>query len=193
MQKASSRATLLALPLLAAVALVAAGCGGGNKALTTTKATTTKSAAKASSKSYALTATLSSAQAAPKARDAAAGAGTFSATITLKGKTGTLAWHLRFTHLSGPATAAHVHLGRPGTAGPIAIPLCAPCKANSHGSFTGPIGGNLRLLHALLGGAAYVNVHTRLNPQGEIRGQIKASPTSRSAGGTGGTTTSSGY
>ncbi len=97
--------------------------------------------------------------------------------------------------MSGPATAAHVHLGPPGTAGPIAIPLCAPCKANSHGSFTGPIGGNVRLLHALLGGAAYVNVHTRLNPQGEIRGQIKATPTSGSAGGTttGGTTTSSGY
>jgi hypothetical protein len=102
---------------------------------------------------------------------------------------------LTFKNLSGSATAAHVHLGPPGTAGPIANPLCAPCKPNSHNSFSGPIGGNVRLLHALLGGAAYANVHTNLNPQGEIRGQIKATPMSRSAGGTttGGTTTSSGY
>jgi hypothetical protein len=195
MPKASIRATLLALPFLSAAAILAAGCGS-KKAMTTAKTTTTTSAAKkTSTKSYALKATLSTAQEAPRAKDAAAGAGSFTATITLKGTTGTLAWHLLFAHLSGPATAAHVHLGPPGTAGPIAIPLCAPCKPNSHGSFTGPIGGNVRLLHALLGGATYVNVHTKLNPQGEIRGQIKATPTSRSAGGTttGGTTTSSGY
>ena len=163
--------------------------------MTSTKAATTTNAAKATTKSYALKATLSTAQEAPRAKDAASGASSFSTTITLKGKGGTLAWHLSFKHLSGPATAAHVHLGPPGTAGPIAIPLCASCKANSHGSFAGPIGGNVRLLHALLGGGAYVNVHTKLNPQGEIRGQIKATPTSRSAGGTttGGTMRSSGY
>jgi hypothetical protein len=196
MQNASSRATLLALPSLALVAIVAAGCGGGKSAMTTAKTTTTKTAAKkTSTKSHALKARLRTAQEAPKAKDAAAGAGSFTATITLKGRTGTLAWHLVFGHLSGPATAAHVHLSPPGTAGRIAIPLCAPCKPNSRSSFTGPIGDNVRLLDTLLGGAAYVNVHTKLNPEGEIRGQIRATRTSRSAGGTttGGTTTSSGY
>src|SRR5947209_20324279 len=84
---------------------------------------------------------LRTAQTVPMANDAASGAGSLPATITFKGTSGTLAWHVVFEHLSGPASAAHVHLGPPGAAGPVAIPLCAPCKPNSHGSFTGPIGG----------------------------------------------------
>jgi CHRD domain len=199
--KSPSRAAL-AVVFIAAVPIAAAACGGGKKVApakattATTSATTT--ATKAASKSYKLTATLSAAQAVPKPKDATAASGSFSATITLSGKTGTLAWHLSFTHLSGPAIMAHIHLAPPGKVGPIAIPLCAPCKPNASGSFHGPIGGNVRLLHALGGGATYVNVHTKLNPQGEIRGQIKATASSGASttGGqttTGGTTTSSGY
>jgi len=90
---------------------------------------------------------------------------------------GTLAWVLTFSHLSGSATAAHLHVGPPGKAGPVAIPLCGPCKSPDKGSFSGPIGGNAQLLGALLHGGAYVNVHTKLNPGGEIRGQLTATIT----------------
>jgi len=194
-----SRTTIAAL-LVAPAAITAAGCGGSKKAAPATSATTTAASTTTATatKSYKLTATLTSAASVPKPKDATSAAGSFSATITLRGKVGTLVWRLTFTHLSGPATMAHIHLAPPGTAGPIAIPLCAPCKTNASGSFRGPIGGNVRLLRALIGGAVYVNVHTKLNPQGEIRGQIKAAATAGApaVGGqttTSGTTTSSGY
>lgn len=184
------------------IMLGASGCGGGKKGAPATSAstmsTTSPSTPAKATKSYALKATLTAAAEVPKAKGAASASGIFSATITLRGKTGTLVWHLTTSRLSGAPIAAHVHLGPPGVAGPIAIPLCPPgCKPVMHGSFTGPIGGNVRLLHALLRGDAYVNVHTKLNPNGEIRGQIKATPTSATASPgtttTVGTTTGSGY
>jgi hypothetical protein len=196
----TTAAALLIVPVIAA-----AGCGGSKKAApaTTAATTATTTTTATASRSYTLTATLSSAQAVPKPKGATSATGSFSATITLRGKVGTLAWHLTFTKLSGPGTMAHIHLAPPGKAGPIVIPLCAPCKPSASGSFTGPIGGNVTLLHALLGGGAYVNVHTTLNPQGEIRGQLKATATAAApaAGGqtttssttTSGTTTSRGY
>lgn len=171
---------------LAAIAVAVAGCGSSKKkaatsttsgayapaTATTTPTTTTPTAAKV----YRLSATMTPGADVPKPKDATRAAGTFAATITLHGTTGTLSWVLTFSHLSGPATAAHVHVGPPGKAGPIAIPLCAPCKSPNKGSFTGPIGASIQLLDALLHGGAYVNVHTTLNPGGEIRGQISARP-----------------
>lgn len=134
-------------------------------------------AKKPAATTYRLKTTLDAAREVPRPRIPAAArhaTGSFTATLTLLGKTGTLAWHLTFAHLGSPSTAAHVHLGAPGKAGPVAIPLCGPCKSGAHGTFKGAIGGNAKLLHALLHGGAYVNVHTKLNPAGEIRGQVAA-------------------
>src|SRR5262245_14036732 len=39
-----------------------------------------------------------------------------------------LTWKLTFSRLSGPATAAHLHLGKKGVAGPVVLPLCGPCS-----------------------------------------------------------------
>jgi len=47
--------------------------------------------------------------------------------------------------------------------------LCAPCGPHARGS----IGANGALLQALLGRPAYVNVHTKRNPRGEIRGRLQ--------------------
>jgi hypothetical protein len=79
---------------------------------------------------------------------------------------------LTFRGLTGPASAAHVHLGRPGKAGPVAVPLCGPCRSGARGT-TRIAGGAIT---ALLRGGAYVNVHTARNPAGEIRGQLKKTP-----------------
>lgn len=93
-----------------------------------------------------------------------------------KGKfTGTLAgsklkWKLTFSGLTGPATAAHIHLGAMGKAGNVAIPLCAPCKSGVHGKTTLSAALKKALKHHKL----YVNVHTAKNPNGEIRGQLAA-------------------
>jgi hypothetical protein len=118
----------------------------------------------------ALKSALTAGKEVPKPIGAKAGAGgSFAAGLTRKASGGTLAWRLTFHALTGRAIAAHVHIGKPGTAGPIAVPLCGPCRSGQRGSAK----VNKRTVTALLGGSAYVNVHTTKNPAGEIRGQVR--------------------
>jgi hypothetical protein len=81
-------------------------------------------------------------------------------------------------------TMAHIHNGPPGTAGPVVVTLysnvsqpTSPNGAFASGTLTDgnlPAGVTIASLKALIAsGNAYVNVHTTLNPSGEIRGQIK--------------------
>jgi hypothetical protein len=94
----------------------------------------------------------------------ASGYGFFTATLAGS----TLTWRLTFSGLTGKALAAHVHTGRPGVSGPVAVPLCGPCVSGAHG--TKKVTATVR--SALLTGRAYVNVHTAKNAAGEIRGQV---------------------
>jgi len=96
--------------------------------------------------------------------------GTFTATVTKLGTTGAIAWRLRFSGLTGRALAAHIHIGQRGKAGPVVVPLCGPCRKGVRGTANVTAAG----LKALENGRAYVNVHTKKNPAGEIRGQIRA-------------------
>ena len=98
--------------------------------------------------------------------------GTFTATVTKSGSSAVIAWRLTFSRLTGRAIAAHIHNGRRGVAGPVIVPLCAPCRNGASGKAT----VSASVLTALESGRAYVNVHTRRNPAGEIRGQIPAVP-----------------
>ncbi len=79
-----------------------------------------------------------------------------------------LTWTLTFSGLTGPATAAHIHMAGMGAAGPVVVPLCGPCKSGAKGSAT----LTAAALKALKTHKLYVNVHTAKNPDGEIRGQI---------------------
>lgn len=118
----------------------------------------------------ALKAALGSGVEVPKPTGTKAGAGgTFAAGLTRKASGGTLAWRLTFHGLTGRAIAAHVHIGKAGKAGPVAVALCGPCRSGQRGSAK----INARTASALLGGGAYVNVHTTKNPAGEIRGQVR--------------------
>jgi hypothetical protein len=98
--------------------------------------------------------------------------GVFTAAVTRSGTSGTMAWRLTFSRLTGRAVAAHIHIGRRGQAGGVAVPLCGPCRSGARG--TAPLTG--ATLVALEAGRAYVNVHTPRNPAGEIRGQLPAVP-----------------
>src|SRR5437870_11214560 len=60
---------------------------------------------------YVLTARLGPGGEVPHPMGARGASGTFSATITINGTRGSLAWDLSFSHLTGSALAAHVHLG----------------------------------------------------------------------------------
>jgi hypothetical protein len=79
-----------------------------------------------------------------------------------------LTWKLTFSGLTGPATAAHIHMGAAGKSGAVVVPLCGPCKSGAHGTATLPAAVKKALAKHL----AYVNVHTAKNPAGEIRGQV---------------------
>jgi CHRD domain len=100
--------------------------------------------------------------------------GAFTATVTKSGTTGSITWRLSFSRLTGRATAAHIHIGARGRAGPVAVPLCGPCRSGARRTAT----LQASVLAALEAGRAYVNIHTRRNPAGEIRGQIGAVPLS---------------
>jgi CHRD domain len=124
-----------------------------------------------SSETYKFKAKLTAGAEVPKPKGAPASAtGTFTAT-TVEPKTGAIhmTWKLTFAHLSGPGLQAHIHLGKPGHAGNVLVALCAPCKSGQTGKSV--------IAHSvedqLEQGKTYVNVHTKKNLGGEIRGQVK--------------------
>ena len=96
--------------------------------------------------------------------------GSFVASVTKEGTTGAVTWRINFARLTGPAVAAHIHIGRTGRAGPVAVALCGPCRNGQRGSAV----MNAAALAAIEAGRGYVNIHTKRNPAGEIRGQLPA-------------------
>jgi hypothetical protein len=112
------------------------------------------------------TAVLNAGQEVPKPVGPKAGAsGKFTATVS-----GTkITWKLTFGHLTGPASAAHIHTGKKGVAGAVIVPLCGPCTTSASGSAT----LTSAEIASMKAGTTYVNVHTAKNPNGEIRGQVK--------------------
>jgi hypothetical protein len=118
---------------------------------------------------HRLKATLTVGQEVPHPKGTLGATGLFSATLTPAETGATIVWRLTFTRLSGTAVAAHIHTGMRGHAGPIVVTLCRPCRPAAHG--TVQVKGQ-PARRAILNGQAYVDVHTKNNPRGEIRGQI---------------------
>jgi len=110
-------------------------------------------------------ATLDGAQQSPPVTTKGKGTATFTFDTTKK----TLSWDVKYSDLSGPATAAHIH--GPAGMGENADPVIPFKKLKS------PIKGSAVLTDAqaadLEAGKYYVNVHTAKNKGGEIRGQIE--------------------
>lgn len=110
-------------------------------------------------------ATLDGSQQSPAVTTKAKGTATFTFDTTKK----TLSWDVKYSGLSGPATAAHIH--GPAAMGENASPVIPFKKLKS------PIKGSATLTDAqaadLEAGKYYVNVHTAANKDGEIRGQIE--------------------
>ena len=88
--------------------------------------------------------------------------------------------NVSFNNLSGPLTAAHLHLGQAGANGPIVVDLGSGIR-NGNVRFTataadlaGPLVGQdlLTLLNELAAGNVYINLHTAEFPGGELRGQV---------------------
>jgi hypothetical protein len=122
---------------------------------------------------YNLTANLKARSEVPRPTAVPVGAtGLFTGKVVeLENDKAKLSWRLTFAKLSGPAGAAHIHVGKPGKAGAVMVALCGPCRSGQRGTAT--------LTHVqfakIEAGSTYVNVHTTKNAAGEIRGQVKAS------------------
>jgi len=100
-----------------------------------------------------------------------ASTGTGDGTFTLNPATKELTWDVKFSGLTGPATAAHIHgPAAPGANAGVVVPFDPP-KTPS-----GEIKGGKALTDAqiadLQAGKYYVNIHTEANKGGEIRGQL---------------------
>jgi len=87
-------------------------------------------------------------------------------TATLSGRI--LSWRLTFSNLSGQAVSAVIHGGSRGRIGPRIATVCGPCMSPA----TGTVVLTASQVTQMLVGGTYLNVATRANPTGEIRGQI---------------------
>ena len=91
---------------------------------------------------------------------------TGTATFVLAPDMTSLVYHIEYGSMSAAETVAHIHKAAPGTNGAVVFPL----------SVGSPKDGVLTLSTAqvedLRSGLYYVNIHSSLNPAGEIRGQV---------------------
>lgn len=95
-------------------------------------------------------------------------------TVTLDDVTGSVSVTGSFSGLTSNASAAHIHgLAGPGVNGGIIVGL------TETGGTSGNVSGGGTLTPAeitgMLNGLTYINVHTTMNPGGEIRGQVLTS------------------
>jgi CHRD domain len=128
-------------------------------------------------KTEQFTAQLSGASETPAVKTAATG----TVTLTVDETAQTIGYTVTVSKISD-VTGAHIHLGKAGASGPPAVSLLSK-------PVTGPVNGSLATgivtAKDLMGGRtfadvvaqirtgdAYVNVHTKAHPAGEIRGQL---------------------
>lgn len=112
----------------------------------------------------------------------AGAAATGDVVVTITDDNEVLVDDLTWSGLSGPATAAHIHFGAPGVAGPILLDFGTDLTTPLDRSFTEddypsppPTGAPATFdafVAEMRAGRSYVNVHTAACPAGEIRGQI---------------------
>jgi len=147
------RLSSMAIPAFALLAMACGGGGGGDTA-----------AAPAAAPAYVRYAALAGAQEVPANASTATGAAIFSVNPSTKVLTGTV------STAGVLATAAHIHEGAAGVAGPVVIAL----SGGTGGVWTVPASTVLTDAQyaALQANSYYVNVHSAGFPAGEIRGQI---------------------
>ena len=120
---------------------------------------------------HTLSGTMDVFQATTNAGNVGNGTGTISGDYDLL--TNTLNYTIAWADLTAPASNIHFHLGAPGVAGGVVLPVPTPTPFVNTGEVTlGDDAGDSTLVNALIAGDWYVNVHTSMFGGGEIRGQV---------------------
>ncbi len=108
-----------------------------------------------------------------------------SATVKVDMAARTITYNVQVFNLPSGVTASHIHVGAVGTPGPIILNFAPPLTASNDFSYSGTLKDTDVIVRAdqgirsaddafqaILGGNTYVNVHSQVNPGGEIRGQL---------------------
>lgn len=95
--------------------------------------------------------------------------GTGYVELSLNQGQGTITYTLYVENID-PATAAHIHIGPAGAAGPVVVGLSAPTTGMS----SGVVEVSPELIKAIRRNPEnyYVNVHNPMYPAGAVRGQL---------------------
>jgi len=112
-----------------------------------------------------------------------------SATITVDTSARTVTYQVSVFNLPSGVTASHIHVGAPSTTGPIIVNFAPPVNASNDFAYSGTVPESQWLMRpdqgirsgddiiqAILGNNTYVNVHSTVNPGGEIRGRLIRQP-----------------
>ena len=106
-----------------------------------------------------------------------------AAVVTINDTLTKIKVHASFYGLTGPAIAAHFHVGDVGVAGPVVLPFSNFPAVDSDTRYKITLraanfqpGGGLQTfddaIQAFFDGRMYMNIHTNAHPGGEIRGQV---------------------
>jgi hypothetical protein len=93
--------------------------------------------------------------------------GSGTAEVKITGKS--VCWEIKATGVT-TLTAAHIHKGGPGVAGPVVVPFGGAYKAKGCMATTASIAAAIQKSP----GAYYVNVHNAKYPGGALRGQLSS-------------------
>jgi CHRD domain len=113
-----------------------------------------------------------------------------TATVSVDAANEEIAVQLQLFNFSTGTTAGHIHVAPRGVAGPVVINFPIPTGRTGDLPLTFRVGAAAFVarpeigittmqdaIQAIVGGGAYVNIHTSANPGGEIRGQLTVAPT----------------
>jgi Cu/Zn superoxide dismutase len=139
----------------------------------------------ASAQTFTLTANLTGAGEATQTKDGINTGAFGTATVIVDMRARTVTYRVDVFNLPSGVTASHIHVGPANTSGPVVVTFAPPLTASNDFAFSGTVHDTdfvLRpdqgirsaddMFQAIIGGNAYVNVHSQANPGGEIRGQL---------------------
>jgi CHRD domain-containing protein len=115
------------------------------------------------------------------ANDGTSAKGKGSATFEFSSTGKSIKYTLKATGLTGGVQAAHLHFGKKGKNGDVVVTICGgPCTLPKSGTLTASkfntkqtkVKSFANVLTDARQGEIYVNIHTKANPAGEIRGQL---------------------
>ena len=126
---------------------------------------------------YTETGVMATTQEFPAIPSPSAATGSFD--VTYNKTTRLLTWKVNWVGLSDTITASHIHgTAKLGASAGVKVGFDIPTKSVLTGSYSGSttVDGVLIKEDSLLMGFYYLNIHTKKNTGGEIRGQMNFTP-----------------